>query len=77
MEENYMEAVTLSPKYQVVIPKKVREHLRLQPGVKLQVISFNDRIKMIPIRSMPDMRGFLKGLNSEFERDEDDRVLIL
>ena len=69
-----MEAVTLSPKYQVVIPKKIRDRLRLLPGVKLQVISFDDRIEMVPIRPMSEMKGFLKGLNPEFERDEDDRV---
>jgi len=47
--------------------------LKLLPGVKFQVISFDDRIEMIPIRPISEMRGFLKGLNPDFERDEDDR----
>ena len=69
-----MEAVTLSPKYQVVIPRRIRERLGLRPGEKLQVISFDDRIELIPIRSMRPMRGFLKGLNPNFEREENNSV---
>jgi AbrB family looped-hinge helix DNA binding protein len=69
-----MEAVTLSPKYQVVIPRRIREKLGLRPGEKLQVISFDDRIELIPIRPMRQMRGFLKGLNPNFKREEGDRV---
>lgn len=66
--------VTLSPKYQVVIPRSVRERIRLQPGERLQVISFDDRIELVPVRPMRKMRGFLKGLDATFTRDEDDRV---
>lgn len=66
-----MEAVTISPKYQIVIPRSVRERINLQPGEKLQVISFDDRIELIPIRPMREMKGFLKGLDANFERDED------
>ena len=69
-----MQAVTVSPKYQVVIPKSVRERIRIIPGEQLQVISFDDRIELVPVRPMREMRGFLKGMNSSFERDEDDRV---
>jgi len=69
-----MDAVTISSKYQVVIPRRVRERMGLRAGVKLQVISFDDRIELIPIRPMRRMRGFLKGLDGTFERDRDDRV---
>lgn len=69
-----MQAVTVSPKYQVVIPKSVRERIRIIPGEQLQVISFDDRIELVPVRPMREMRGFLKGMDSSFERDEDDRV---
>jgi AbrB family looped-hinge helix DNA binding protein len=69
-----MEAVTVSPKFQVVIPKAVRERTRIRAGERLQVISFDDRIELVPIRPMQSMRGFLKGLDSRFVRDEDDRV---
>ncbi|MGA1791329.1 MAG: AbrB/MazE/SpoVT family DNA-binding domain-containing protein [bacterium] len=69
-----MDSVTLSPKYQVVIPRHVRERLGLRPGEKLQVISFDNRIELIPIRPMRQMKGFLKGFEARFEREKDDRV---
>lgn len=69
-----MNTVTLSPKYQVVIPRRVRERMHLQPGEKFQVIGFEDRIELIPMRPMPEMRGFLKGLDPEFSREKEDRV---
>ncbi|OGV70107.1 MAG: AbrB family transcriptional regulator [Lentisphaerae bacterium RIFOXYA12_FULL_48_11] len=69
-----MNTVTVSPKYQVVIPKSIRERIHIVPGEQLQVISFDDRIELVPVRPMRDMRGFLKGMDASFERDEDDRV---
>jgi len=69
-----MDIVTLSPKFQVVIPRRVRERMRLRPGEKLQVISFADRIELIPVRPMSEMRGFLKGLDPTFKREKEDRV---
>ena len=69
-----MNAVTVSPKYQVVIPREIRERMHIQPGEKLQVISFDDRIELVPIRPMRKMRGFLKGFNSNFKRDKRDRT---
>lgn len=67
-----MDVVTFSPKFQVVIPQKVRERLGLKPGSKLQVIDFGVCIELIPVRSMREMRGFLKRLDREFLRDEKD-----
>jgi len=69
-----MDVVKVSPKYQVVIPRRVREKLGLRAGEKLQVISFDDRIELIPVRPMKRMRGFLKGLEGGFEREREDRV---
>jgi len=69
-----MDAVTVSPKYQVVIPKAVRERIHITPGEKLQVLSFDDRIELVRNRPMRDMRGFLRGLDSTFSREEDDRA---
>jgi len=69
-----MNAVTVSPKYQVVIPRSVRERIHLHPGERLQVISFDDRIELIPIRPMREMKGVLKGFDPSFVRDETDRV---
>ncbi len=69
-----MDTVTVSPKYQVVIPLAVRQRSRIRAGERLQVISFDDRIELIPVRPMRSMRGFLKGLDARFERDEADRT---
>jgi AbrB family looped-hinge helix DNA binding protein len=66
-----MNSVTVSPKYQVVIPKAVRESLHLRPGQKMQVIEYDGRIELIPERDIKELRGFLKGINTEFEREED------
>lgn len=69
-----MSTVTVSPKYQIVIPKKVRTRLGIRPGEKLQVISFDNRIEYVAVRPMSELRGILKGLDPSFERDRDDRV---
>ncbi|MBW2370425.1 MAG: AbrB/MazE/SpoVT family DNA-binding domain-containing protein [Deltaproteobacteria bacterium] len=66
-----MQIVTVSPKYQVVIPKSVRSALSLRPGQKMQVIEYNGRIEYIPIRDIAELRGFLKGINTEFKREKD------
>ena len=66
-----MQTVTVSPKYQVVIPRAVREALHLRPGQKLQVIEYDGRIEFIPERDIKELRGFLKGINTEFEREKD------
>ena len=69
-----MDTVTVSPKYQVVIPLAVRQRSRIRAGERLQVISFDDRIELIPVRPMRSMRGFLKGFDARFERDAEDRA---
>jgi len=63
--------VTVSPKFQVVIPREVRELLRLRPGERLQVFVFGDRIELIPVKKLSRMRGFLKGIATDVPRDED------
>ncbi len=66
-----MEAVKISPKYQVVIPKKLRELLNLSPGQKVQMVAFEDRIEMIPVKKISEMKGFLKGIDTTVEREKD------
>ena len=66
-----MEAVKISPKYQVVIPKKIREALNLTPGQQMQMVAFEDRIEMIPVRKISEMKGFLKGIDTTVEREKD------
>ena len=64
-----MEVVKISPKFQVVIPRKIRESLHLAPGQKVQVIRYGNRIELIPERPISEMRGFLKGINTKVERE--------
>jgi AbrB family looped-hinge helix DNA binding protein len=66
-----MQTVTVSPKYQVVIPKEIRETLRLRPGQKMRVIEYNGRIELIPDRDISELRGFLKGIDTRIEREKD------
>jgi AbrB family looped-hinge helix DNA binding protein len=66
-----MPSVTVSPKYQVVIPKTVREALKLHPGQKMQIVEYAGRIELIPERDIEELRGFLKGINTEFKREKD------
>ena len=66
-----MECVKISPKYQVVIPKKLREALNLTPGQQVQMVAFEDRIEMIPVRRISEMKGFLKGIDTTVEREKD------
>ena len=66
-----MNAVTVSPKFQVVIPKEIREAMKIKSGQKIQMISYGDRIELIPVKPMKEMRGFLKGINTEVARDKD------
>ena len=68
-----MDFVTISPKYQVVIPKTIREKLRLRPGQKAQAIAYENRIEFIPLRQAKELRGFLQGINTVIKRDPDRR----
>lgn len=68
-----MDTVTVSPKYQVVIPSKVRRELDMQPGQKVQVLVYGNRIELIPLRPISESRGFLKGIETRVVR-EDDRL---
>ena len=66
-----MTIVTVSPKYQVVIPLAIRQALGLQPGQKVQVIQYEDRVEFIPLRKAKAMRGFLKGIDTRVRRERD------
>ena len=66
-----MESANISPKYQIVIPKKLREALNLTPGQQVQMVAFENRIEMIPVRRISEMKGFLKGIATTVERDKD------
>jgi len=68
-----METVIVSPRFQVVIPRAVRESLGIKPGHKVQVFLYNDRIELVPVRPIKKARGFLKGMATSIQR-ENDRV---
>ena len=66
-----MLTVTVSPKFQIIIPKLVRQKLDIQPGQKLQIISYEGRIEYVLMKTIQEMRGFLNGIDTSVERDGD------
>lgn len=66
-----METVTISPKFQIVIPQRIREAMGLRSGEKAKVVSFRNRIEIIPMRDIRKLRGYLKGIDTSFEREGD------
>ena len=66
-----MATVTISPKFQVVIPKAIREQLHLSPGQKVEAIVYEDRIELIPVRPIEELRGFVKGIDTSIDREAD------
>ena len=66
-----MTTVTISPKFQVVIPKEIREKLDLRPGQKLQILEFENRIEFLLLKNIKEARGFLKGIDTNIEREGD------
>jgi AbrB family looped-hinge helix DNA binding protein len=66
-----METVTVSSKYQVVIPRAIRDSMDLQPGQKVQVMQYGSRIELILLRPIQEARGFLKGIDTTVEREAD------
>jgi len=69
-----MDTVTISPKYQVVIPRAIREKWNVKPGQKVRFIIYGNRLEIVPVRDIKAARGFLEGMSSDIERDEEDRV---
>ena len=68
-----MSTVTISPKFQVVIPKDCRELLGFKPGQKVEAIPYQGRLQLVPVEQIEKLRGFLAGIDSHVER-EDDRL---
>lgn len=66
-----METVTISPKFQVVIPKNIRDRLKLRPGQKVQAILYQDRIELVPVQPIRKMKGFLRGIDTTVPRERD------
>lgn len=66
-----METVTVSPKYQVVIPRRVREQIGLRPGQLVQIIVYENRIELVPIKPIHELRGYLRGIDTSVAREPD------
>ena len=71
IDDAAMISTTVSSKYQIVIPREVRDALNLRPGQKLQVIPYDNRIELIPLQEPRALRGFLKGIDTDVPRDGD------
>lgn len=69
-----MEAVTVSSKYQIVIPQSVRHNLRIKPGRRLVVIEKEGHIHLVPVGPISASRGIAKGVSSEGLREKKDRI---
>ena len=69
-----MEAVTISSKYQVVIPREVREQFGLKPGQKVVFLPHKKTLRVIIVPPIEEADGFLEGIDTIIEREEDDRV---
>lgn len=66
-----MQTVTVSPKFQVIIPTDIRQSLNLQPGQKMQIVHYGERIELLPIKPIKSMRGFLRGIDTDVPREAD------
>ncbi|GAB1354831.1 MAG TPA: AbrB/MazE/SpoVT family DNA-binding domain-containing protein [Candidatus Rifleibacterium sp.] len=66
-----MNVVKVSPKFQIVIPEAVRKSMGIKAGEKIQVIQYGDRIELIPVRSIKEMRGICKDMDTSLEREAD------
>ena len=66
-----METVKVSPKFQVVIPRDARRALGIMVGQKVQIIVYEGRLELVPIKPMKKMRGFAKGIDTSIEREQD------
>lgn len=66
-----MSIVTISPKFQVVIPREIRDQLKLESGQKVQALAFDNRIEFIPVQPARALRGFLRGIDTRFDRGPD------
>ena len=66
-----MDTVTVSPKFQVVIPRRIREALGIRPGQKVQAIRYGNRIELVPVRPLSEGRGLFPGIDTEIEREPD------
>ena len=68
---NSVPALTVSPKYQVVIPKEIRESMNIKPGQKVDMLVYDGMIVLVPLVPIEELRGIAKGIEDEFVREPD------
>lgn len=66
-----MTTVTISPKFQIVIPKEIRINMKLNAGMKIEMIPYKNRIELIPLVPIKSLRGSLQGIDTNIKRDKD------
>jgi len=66
-----MKLATVSPRYQITILREIRQSMEIKPGSKVQILLYENRIELIPMRNLGRMRGFLKGIDTTVERERD------
>jgi AbrB family looped-hinge helix DNA binding protein len=71
-----MNSVTVSPKFQVVIPQDIREKIGLKPGQKMRVIAYDNKVIFIPVRPIREARGALKGMDTDIQREGEDEERV-
>jgi len=69
--EGRMNSVKVSPKFQIVIPKEIRESLNIHPGAAMQIFEVEGRIEVVPVRPIQSLRGRFRGIDTRVDRDED------
>ena len=69
-----MNTVTVSPKYQVVIPEKIRQAMGIKPGQKFEVMEYEGCLEFVPVKNVKSLRGSLRGLDTKGLREKDDRL---
>ena len=69
-----MDTVTISSKYQMIIPRAIREKWNIKPGQRVRLIVYGNRLEVVPVRNIKEARGFLKGMSGELDREEKDRL---
>lgn len=66
-----MRAVTITPKFQVVIPRDLRETMNIRPGTRVQILQYENRIELIPLKDPKSLRGYLRGIDTNVDREMD------
>jgi AbrB family looped-hinge helix DNA binding protein len=70
-----MNTVTISSKYQVVIPRTIREQFNLKPGQKLLFIAYNNTLRVVIVPPIEDAEGIFEGIDTDPQRENEDREL--